>query len=219
MPHRNKGPELVLLATRNQGKVREFARLLAPLGLEVTGLDSFPELGETPETGASFLENALLKAGRAAAAARLVALADDSGLLVDALGGRPGIYSARFSLEGGENSAAQGASLDSDNNAKLLALLEGLPQERRAARFHCALAAVSPEGLSIHAEACWPGLILTAPRGERGFGYDPLFFDPELGLSAAEMPPDLKNRRSHRARAAQALLELWPAFLAKVSAT
>ena len=196
--------ETVVLATRNKGKLAELAALLRDFGVEVKGLDDFPEVGEIEETGADFAENALIKAQAVSRATGLPAVADDSGLEVDALGGAPGIYSARY--------AGAGAT-DAKNNRKLLEALAGVEDVRRTARFRCALAACSPGGNMIQAQGAWEGRILREPAGDNGFGYDPLFFDPEVGLTAAQMEPGVKSGRSHRGRAMRALRMAWPAFL------
>lgn len=200
----------ILLATRNKGKINEFAKLLLPFGVQVVGLSEFPQLEEVEETGSTFIENAMLKAGYASKNTGLVAVADDSGLMVDALEGQPGVFSARFSAEPGIEPT------DARNNAKLAALLDGLPKEKRTARFCSVVAAVAPDGQSIAAEGFWEGYIASSPKGDNGFGYDPLFFDPELGMTAAEMNPHEKNGRSHRARAIQKLLSQWPDFWTSV---
>lgn len=192
----------VVLASSNAGKLRELELLLSPLGLE---LSLQTELGVTDaeETGLTFVENAILKARHAAVATGLPALADDSGLEVDALNGRPGIYSARFAkLEG----AGQG---DQDNNKLLLAKLDGLPEAQRSARFRCALVLFRfPEDPApIIAEGAWPGHILEAPRGDHGFGYDPLFFASKEHQAVAEMPAEEKARASHRGQALEQLHE------------
>jgi XTP/dITP diphosphohydrolase len=196
----NRAPEPLkelVIATANPGKLREFQALLAglpfaPVGQSALGVAS-PE-----ETGATFAENALLKARHAAAASGAAAIADDSGLEVDALGGAPGIYSARY--------AGKGAG-DADNNAKLIAALRGLPPEARRARYRCALVYVNgPSDLApLCAEGVWEGCILESPRGSGGFGYDPYFWIPELAVTAAELDPEQKNRLSHRGRALRAL--------------
>lgn len=228
--------DTILLATRNRGKIQELTKMLAPFRLKVVGLEAFPDLEDVEETGATFEENALLKARYASVTSGLVAVADDSGLMVDALDGAPGIYSARFSLlDEGQGPNASGAageefhatldaastegalsqlSTDERNNLKLLRLLEKLPGEERGARFCSALAAVAPTGQSITSLGLWEGVITSSPRGENGFGYDPLFLDPELGLTAAQMSPYEKNQRSHRARAMAALAGMWPRFWA-----
>jgi XTP/dITP diphosphohydrolase len=185
----------LLIATRNRGKKAEYADLLAGLDLE---LMSLPDLGiedEVPEQGATFAENALAKARAYAALSGLVTLADDSGLEVDVLDGAPGVYSARY--------AGEGAS-DEDRYHRLLAELKGIPEARRTARFRCVIAVVWPDGRErIVAGAC-EGRIALEPRGEHGFGYDPVFYVPEYGCTMAELTPDVKNRISHRARAAEA---------------
>jgi XTP/dITP diphosphohydrolase len=201
--------DTVVLATRNKGKIAELEALLAGFGLHVVGLGAFPDLGEIEETGATFAENARLKASTVAQATGLVALADDSGLAVDALSGAPGVYSARY--------AGQNAT-DATNNAKLLAALAGVPEAQRGCRFVSVVAAIAPSGAESLAEGRWEGRVLHAQRGQGGFGYDPLFLDPELGRAAAELSPQEKNARSHRGQALRALLQDWPAFWAKASA-
>lgn len=196
----------IVLATRNQGKVRELADLLAPFRLTVLGLEAFPEIGEIEETGSTFTENARIKAAAVSAGTGLVAVADDSGLAVDFLGGAPGVYSARYSEAPGR------PATDEANVIKLLQALDGVPPERRSGRFHCCMAACAPGGAQIGAEGVWEGRIAVSPSGGGGFGYDPVFFDPEKGCTAAEMSREEKNSRSHRARAVAALLRKWPAF-------
>ncbi|MBU1041077.1 MAG: XTP/dITP diphosphatase [Proteobacteria bacterium] len=199
----------VVLATRNKGKIAELEALLAGYGLHVLGLGAFPDLGEIEETGTTFAENARLKARTVAQATGLVALADDSGLAVDALSGAPGVYSARYS---GENAT------DATNNTKLLDALKDVPEPQRGCRFVSVVAAIAPNGAEIMAEGRWEGRVLTSPRGQGGFGYDPLFLDPELGRAAAELTPAEKNARSHRGQALRALLQDWPAFWARANA-
>jgi len=189
----------LLIATHNPGKVREYQELLAGLPLELTypaqeGLDI-----EVAETGKSFAENARLKAAAYARASGLLTLADDSGLEVDALGGEPGIRSARY--------AGSGAS-DEDRYQLLLAKLRGVPWEERTARFRCVIAVATPEGQVRTAEGDCEGIIAFEPKGEHGFGYDPVFYFPEHGMTMAELPPETKNRISHRARAAQGAREI-----------
>ena len=186
----------LVVATGNPGKLREFRALLDGLGYEILGQG---ELGVTPpeETGRTFLENALLKARHAAAVTGLDALADDSGLEVDALGGAPGVHSARYAGAGADDAA---------NNAKLLAALAAVPAPRRTARYRCVLALVAPrEAAPLLAEGSWEGVILESARGCGGFGYDPYFWVPECSKSAAELDPTEKNRLSHRGRAFEAL--------------
>lgn len=188
----------LVLATGNPGKRREMAPLLAPLGLEIVTQGEL-EIAGAEETGLSFVENALLKARHAARESGLPAIADDSGLAVDALNGAPGIYSARYAGADADDAA---------NNRKLLAALEGLPEERRTARYHCLLVYLrhAEDPVPVIAEGHWEGRIAAAPQGSGGFGYDPLFYLPELGCTAAELPAEEKNRRSHRGRALSALI-------------
>jgi XTP/dITP diphosphohydrolase len=189
----------LVLATGNAGKARELAALLGPdyeLLLQTTlGVEA------VEETGATFLENALLKARHASAATGLPALADDSGLEVDALDGAPGVYSARY--------AGPEAS-DAENVAQLLAALAAVPAGARQARFRCVLALVrSPDDPApLIAAGSWEGRIAPAPRGTAGFGYDPVFEDPATGLTAGELPAAEKNARSHRGVALRALARL-----------
>lgn len=199
----------IVLATRNAGKVAELAGPLGKLGIQVLGMDAFPDVPEVDETGATFEENALLKARAVSAATGLVAIADDSGLEVDALNGAPGIYSARYA-DDMPNLPAD--SRDGRNCLKLLAALSKVGLEHRGGRFRCVMAAASPCGHSITAPGAWEGRILFQPRGNNGFGYDPLFFDPELGCSAAELSREQKMQHSHRSKALSVLLRLWPDF-------
>ncbi|WP_285260648.1 RdgB/HAM1 family non-canonical purine NTP pyrophosphatase [Halopseudomonas bauzanensis] len=181
----------LVLASNNAGKLKE---LQAMLGAHIEVLPQSQFISEeAEETGLSFIENAILKARHAARASGLPALADDSGLAVDALGGAPGIYSARYA--DGQGDAA--------NNAKLLDALKDVPDEQRGARFICALALVrhADDPVPIICEGAWEGRILHAAQGEHGFGYDPLFLVPVLGVSSAELPAEQKNQLSHRARA------------------
>lgn len=199
----------IILATRNQGKIRELGKLLEPFSLAVVGLDSFPDLEEVEETGTTFQENALLKAHAASKSTGLVAIADDSGLEVDYLRGEPGVYSARYSQ------SPDAPATDARNIEKLLREMEGVPQERRNARFRCCMAAAAPDGAYITADGKWEGRIAERTQGENGFGYDPVFFDPELNKMAAQLSPQEKNSRSHRGKAVAALLAIWPDFWAK----
>jgi XTP/dITP diphosphohydrolase len=188
----------VVLATGNAGKLREFAEMLGPLELDFVPQS---ELGIDPpeETGVTFLDNALLKARHAARRAGGAAMADDSGLEVDALGGAPGVRSARY--------AGPGAS-DAANLAKLLDAMRDVPDDARAARFRCVIAFVrnADDPDPVFAEGRWEGRILRAPRGAGGFGYDPVFEDLASGLSAAELPSAAKHERSHRGEALRTLL-------------
>ncbi|MBI2381238.1 MAG: RdgB/HAM1 family non-canonical purine NTP pyrophosphatase [Gammaproteobacteria bacterium] len=182
-----------VIASNNAGKLRELNALLAPLGLDARVQRDFA-VPDAEETGLSFVENALIKARHAARLTGLPALADDSGLEVDALEGEPGIWSARY--------AGPGAN-DAANNARLLEALAGLPDERRGARYQCVLVLMrhAADPTPLICQAAWEGRILTAPRGTGGFGYDPLFFVPDQGHTAAELDPALKNRLSHRGQA------------------
>ena len=191
----------IIFGTRNPGKVREVARLLAPHGATVRSLLDYPDLPDAVEDGDTFEANALKKARHISDLLGIIGLADDSGLVVDALDGRPGVYSARY---GGPDST------QADKNALLLSELDGVPDEERTARFVCVLAAVRPgHPEPLLAEGACEGHILHAPRGSGGFGYDPLFGPVETpGLSMAELPPEHKNRISHRGRATQSILPL-----------
>lgn len=190
------GTARLVLASYNEGKLREFRRLLAPLGIELVGQ---PEIGipEADEPHATFVENALAKARHASAHARLPALADDSGLCVHALDGAPGVYSARY---------AGDPKSDARNNAKLIAALTGVTERR--AHYACVLALVrhpaDPE--PIITDGRWHGTIVDVPRGSGGFGYDPHFEDTTTGLTGAELPLARKNELSHRGRAMRALI-------------
>lgn len=181
----------LVLASHNAGKLKELQAMLGD-AVRVRSIGEFSDI-EPEETGLSFVENAILKARNAARISSLPALADDSGLAVDHLGGAPGIYSARYA--DGQGDAA--------NNAKLLQALTGVPDAERGAQFVCALALVrhADDPLPMLCEGLWQGRILHAPQGEHGFGYDPLFWVPERDCSSAEMSPGDKNQISHRARA------------------
>jgi XTP/dITP diphosphohydrolase len=198
----------VVLATRNKGKIRELELLLAPFGAVTAGLDAFPSIGELEEKGADFAENALFKARAVCAATGLPAVADDSGLEVEGLGGAPGVRSARYASVDGKDAP------DTANVEKLLRELSGMREEKRRARFRCVMAACAPSGESITAQGTWEGVIAERASGNNGFGYDPVFLDPASGLTAAQMTAAEKNVRSHRAAAASGLLRLWPAFWA-----
>jgi XTP/dITP diphosphohydrolase len=189
------------MATRNGNKVRELQHLLRDLGVEVLSLADRPDLPEVVEDGTTFAANAEKKARAVAAATGLPALADDSGLEVDALDGQPGVQSARYAGAGHDDRA---------NNEKLLAALAGVAPDRRTARFRCAVALADPAGrlgdaVELREGSC-EGVIIDAPRGEHGFGYDPLFLYPELHRTFAELTLDEKSRLSHRARAMAAML-------------
>jgi XTP/dITP diphosphohydrolase len=179
----------LIIATKNPGKLVEFAAILDSFGVELASLADYPKIPDTPEDGTTFVENAIIKARGACAYTGFPSLADDSGLMVDALGGLPGIKSARF------------APTTSERNAKLLHLLRDVPEDLRTARFVCALALIRPDGFSWTTEGVCEGLITRAPAGSGGFGYDPLFLYSPLGLTFAEIPSQEKNRISHRAQA------------------
>ena len=189
----------IVLATGNPGKVREIQQLLAHHDIEILPQSEF-NVPEVEETGLSFVENAILKARNAAAHSGLPAIADDSGLEVDALNGAPGIYSARY--------AGIDAS-DADNNAKMLAELAEIPDELRSARFQCLMVYLrhANDPVPLICQGSWEGRILRQPQGANGFGYDPLFFVPEKNCSAAELPAEIKNAMSHRGKALRCLTQ------------
>ena len=195
----------IVLATGNAGKIRELSAMLAEYGpdIRVLGLKDFPHIGDIPETGATFEDNARIKAREVARLTGLVAVADDSGLAVDALDGAPGVYSARYS---GEDAT------DERNVEKLLGAMSGVPDERRGCAFVCVMLAATPGGLELTGRGEWRGRVTHAPAGTQGFGYDPVFLDEELGLTAAQMEPQVKNGRSHRGLALRDLLGKWPGF-------
>ena len=189
----------LVLASNNAKKAAEMQNLLAPLGLDIVPQSQFG-VGEAEEPHFTFIENALAKARHAAALTGLPAIADDSGLCVAALGGAPGVHSARF---------AGDPKSDERNNAFLLEKLAGMPESERGAWYYCCLVLVrhADDPCPLVADGQWHGTILTAARGNGGFGYDPLFWLPELGRSAAELDPAQKNALSHRGMAMQRLLE------------
>ncbi len=189
----------VVLATGNQGKVKELSNLLAQHAIEVVPQSNF-NVPEVPETGTTFVENAIIKARHAAKITGLPAIADDSGLEVDALNGAPGVYSARYA---GENAT------DTDNTDKLLNALSNVPTAERTARFHCVLVymkhAEDPTPIICH--GVWQGSITTKKLGEQGFGYDPVFWQDEQQMTSAQLPRDLKNSLSHRGQALALLVK------------
>jgi XTP/dITP diphosphohydrolase len=191
--------ERIVLASNNAGKVREINQLLAEQQIEVVPQKEFA-IPEAEETGLTFVENAILKARHAAHLSGLPAIADDSGIEVDALRGAPGIYSARY--------AGVGAG-DQANNEKLLQALKEVPEEQRSARFQCLMVYMThaEDPTPIICQGTWEGRILFAPQGDNGFGYDPLFFVPGEGCSSAELTPEVKNRLSHRGQALRKLLQ------------
>ena len=188
----------LLVATGNRGKLRELEELLDGVVERVRSLADFPEVGAAVEDGATFEENAIKKARHAAKASGLPAIADDSGLVVDALDGRPGVFSARFAGEGAGDAA---------NNARLLAELAEVESVQRGAAFRCVIAFCLPGGDCRTFSGEVRGMILTTPAGDGGFGYDPLFLVPEYGKTMAELPLTVKNRISHRGRAFALLRE------------
>lgn len=189
----------VVLASDNRGKLREIGALLAGSGIEMVAQSAF-NIASADETGTTFTENALLKARHAARASKRPAIADDSGLEVDALNGAPGVYSARF---------AGIAASDADNVAMLLRSLRAIPAPQRSARFRCVMVyvATADDPSPIVCTGTWEGSILDAPRGANGFGYDPVFFVPTHGCSAAELDAQTKNALSHRGQALRALVK------------
>jgi XTP/dITP diphosphohydrolase len=202
----------VLFATSNPHKVEEVRSILAPLGVDVFGLESLGvAIPEPEETGATFEENAAIKARAYAAAAGCPALADDSGLEVDALGGAPGVHSARFAGVG-----ATRAERDEANNRLLLERLQGVPEPKRTARFVCVLTLARPDGsIMASARGTMEGVIGHSPRGRNGFGYDPLLVLSDAGCTSAELEPEAKNARSHRGAATRALAAMLRESLAR----
>ncbi|MGY8861147.1 MAG: RdgB/HAM1 family non-canonical purine NTP pyrophosphatase [Pseudomonadales bacterium] len=187
----------VVLASGNAGKLKEFGQCLAPLGIELVPQNEFVS-EEVEETGLSFVENAILKARHAAAASGLPALADDSGLEVDVLGGAPGIYSARYS-----GSSLKGQAKDAANSAQLIADLADVPLVQRTARFQCVLVYMrhAADPTPLICQAAWEGVIMDSAQGEHGFGYDPIFQVLEKGCRAADLTPTQKIAISHRGKA------------------
>lgn len=195
-------PPRLVLATGNAGKLRELTALLARWGVEVLPQSAFTAVA-VEETGLTFVENAILKARHAAGASGLPAIADDSGLEVDALGGAPGVYSARYAGDASDAAA---------NNAKVLEVMAGVPPEKRHARFRAIIVFVraTDDPCPLVGEGVWEGRIALAPRGSGGFGFDPLFEPFDVVGTAAELTPADKNARSHRGAALRALVAQWP---------
>jgi XTP/dITP diphosphohydrolase len=194
----------LLFATSNPNKVRELAEVLGPLGFEVTDLSAFPELVEPVEDAPTFAGNARLKALSYALQTNTTCLAEDSGLEVNALGGAPGVHSARYSGLGGPRDV-----VDPANNAKLLAALKDVPWEQRDAQFVCAMCMATPTGeIVAESQGAFQGRIGFEPKGENGFGYDPLFFVESMGCTGAELSKADKARLSHRGKAARKLAEV-----------
>lgn len=194
-----------VLASSNAGKLREFSEMLAKQGIDLLPQSAF-SVSDADETGLTFVENAILKARHASQATGLPALADDSGLEVDALNGAPGIYSARYSGEGAN---------DAKNIDKLLGALKEIPDAQRTGRYQCVLVymrhALDPTPLIC--QASWEGVVLTERRGEGGFGYDPIFYIPELSSAVAELSADTKHQYGHRGKAMRAFFEQLPHYL------
>lgn len=196
----------IILATQNKGKIRELQELLGDEDIEVLSLQDIKDWEDVEENGETFAENAALKAKAAVSKTGLIALADDSGLEVDALNGAPGVYSARFAGEPKD---------DERNNDKLLQLLETVPDEQRGARFRCALVVATPDGKEFLTEGTVEGQIMTQRRGSDGFGYDPLFFVPEYSRTMAELTLTEKNKLSHRAQAFRKAIPILQALKAE----
>ena len=196
--------EEVVIATRNSGKLREIQAILAPLGLKILSLRDFPRIPEIIEDGQTFEENAVKKAVAVARHTRRIAIADDSGLAVDALHGRPGVFSSRYAGE---------KATDAARYQKLLKEMVEIPPEKRGAAFMCAMAVAAPDGKAETVVGQCRGEIALAPKGSHGFGYDPVFYLPEWGKTMAELEPEVKNRISHRALALEKLKQLLPKFL------
>ncbi len=183
----------VILASKNQHKLTELSTILSQLGFEIALESEYGLDIDVEETGTTFEENSFLKADAVMKASGLPVLADDSGLMVDALDGAPGVYSARYGHK----------ASDKERTAYLLENMKDVPEERRGAKFVCVITCLFPDGRKIVARGECPGVIARAPHGENGFGYDPVFYLPELGMTYAELPSEQKNAISHRARALQ----------------
>jgi len=191
--------EKIVLASGNAGKVREINKLFSGTGIKIVPQSEF-DVPDVPETGTTFVENAIIKARHAAKLTGLPALSDDSGIEVDALDSRPGVYSARYAGEGCN---------DLDNNNKMLAELHGVPEAERTARYQCLIVFMRShtDPVPLITQACWEGRILEAPEGNGGFGYDPIFYIPSQKCSGGNLPLEVKNTMSHRAVALKAMLE------------
>lgn len=199
----------IVLATNNKGKIRELSVMLKQFGVTVKSLSEFPEIGEIPETGDTFLENAFIKARTVAEITGHVTVADDSGIEIDALDGRPGVYSARYAGEECDDHA---------NNEKMLAEMKDVPEDKRTGRYRCVMAASAPNGTEINTDGAYEIVVGHGYKGAGGFGYDVIVIDPEFGCHVAELDAEVKNSRSHRGKAMKKLLELWPEFWGKAQA-
>lgn len=200
--------DTIVLATNNKGKIRELSVMLEPFGLKVKALSEFPEIGDIPETGDTFKENAFIKARTVAKITGLVAVADDSGIEIDALDGRPGVYSARYAGEECD---------DQKNNEKMLEEMKDIPEEKRTGRYRCVMAVSAPNGTEIDTDGAYDVVVGHDFKGDNGFGYDYIVIDPEANCHVAELDAKIKNSRSHRGKAMQKLLKLWPDFWEKAS--
>lgn len=198
--------DTIVLATNNKGKIKELSVMLEPFGVTVKSLSEFPEIGDIPETGVTFKENAFIKARTVAKLTGLVAVADDSGIEIDALEGRPGVYSARYAGEQCDDHA---------NNEKMLQEMKDVPEEKRTGRYRCVMAASAPNGEEIDTDGAYDIIVGHGYKGDGGFGYDVIVIDPEFGCHVAELDPEVKNKRSHRGKAMAKLLKLWPDFWEK----
>lgn len=194
----------LIIGTRNPGKQREIKELLGGLPLELQGIEDYPDLPEVEEDGKTFQENAVKKATTLARLAGEWVVAEDSGLEVDALNGEPGVRSARYAGE---------KATYAENNSKLLRAMEGIPHERRTARFRCVVALASPQGLLFVVEGQCEGRISQEARGLQGFGYDPIFYLPDYGKTFAELGPAVKNKISHRAQALKRFREMLQRYI------
>jgi len=202
-------PPVLVMATRNPGKIRELAALLADYGVKLLSLADFPRLPEIPEEGATFAENAAAKARAVARLTGHPALADDSGLMVDALNSAPGVFSARYA----QDRTAATPPTDADNWGKLLDELKDVPMGERGARFVCELALATPDGQLLTARGECAGVIAIKPQGYTGFGYDPVFWVPEYAATMAQLGPEIKNQISHRAKALAAFKKILQSWL------
>jgi XTP/dITP diphosphohydrolase len=194
----------IIIATSNQNKLKEFKALLKDHKVRILSLKDFPQIPAVVEDGKNFYENALKKATTVARLTGKLTIADDSGIEVEALGGKPGVYSSRF--------AGEDAS-DEENNARLLKELQGIPPDKRGSCFKCVLVIAKPEGETAFVEGECRGIIIEELRGHYGFGYDPLFLVPEYNKTFSEITPEEKNKISHRAKALKKLLKLLPNYL------